>query len=389
MSIRIPDIPDEPHDGHGIRIPPVLINAEFQRLLWLNLSWGAIGGILLVYVLFVVVADSGLSGGYVSAIGWNGILVSQALAAHLLHRSLKRDIESNTFDQLRMSSLSVRQMTVSRLTAAPINGWVCFAAGWLLWFAQVFSSETDGTIRTFLYTILFSLPLLMWAMLCLVLLNSLQFGRSSRQWNGSGIQVVLMVIVSLMFTVSMAAAIGPAADKLAPKFDNLTLPLSALLLAVFCSVAVHAGMAQRLHLRNVKPVVLALCLCSPVLLFWAFVSVRQGAWVVSLCYGCAALGSLVGQDSSRQVFERAFDHLSEGRPAKALASLPAWPVMLVLGLATAALHSAAAMASYIQIGIVMLIVLFCSNRKWRYNSITIALTAYLLLRMLWGIWQAA
>ena len=36
----------------NIKTPKIWVNAEFQRLLWLNLSWGMIAGVAIIYTLF-------------------------------------------------------------------------------------------------------------------------------------------------------------------------------------------------------------------------------------------------------------------------------------------------------------------------------------------------
>ena len=37
----------------NIKTPKIWVNAEFQRLLWLNLSWGMIAGVAIIYALFL------------------------------------------------------------------------------------------------------------------------------------------------------------------------------------------------------------------------------------------------------------------------------------------------------------------------------------------------
>ncbi len=38
----------------SVRIPKIFVNAEFQRLLWLNLNWGLIASVILVFGLFIL-----------------------------------------------------------------------------------------------------------------------------------------------------------------------------------------------------------------------------------------------------------------------------------------------------------------------------------------------
>ena len=41
----------------NIKTPKIWVNAEFQRLLWLNLSWGMIAGVAIIYALFAFAKD--------------------------------------------------------------------------------------------------------------------------------------------------------------------------------------------------------------------------------------------------------------------------------------------------------------------------------------------
>ena len=43
----------------AIQVPKIYVNAEFQRLLWLNFGWGLLAGIVLMYALFLLSADYG------------------------------------------------------------------------------------------------------------------------------------------------------------------------------------------------------------------------------------------------------------------------------------------------------------------------------------------
>ena len=114
----------------SVRIPKIFVNAEFQRLLWLNLNWGLVASVILVFGLFIAMrTDSVRLADYLAGLGSFGLLFAILACMILISRSLKRDISSNMFDQLRMSSLSPWQTAYSRLIAAPVLGWVVFA--WL------------------------------------------------------------------------------------------------------------------------------------------------------------------------------------------------------------------------------------------------------------------
>ena len=45
----------------NIKTPKIWVNAEFQRLLWLNLSWGMIAGVAIIYALFAFAKGEGIS----------------------------------------------------------------------------------------------------------------------------------------------------------------------------------------------------------------------------------------------------------------------------------------------------------------------------------------
>ena len=44
-----------------IKPPKIWVNTEFQRLLWLNLSWGMIAGVAIIYALFAFAKGEGIS----------------------------------------------------------------------------------------------------------------------------------------------------------------------------------------------------------------------------------------------------------------------------------------------------------------------------------------
>ena len=108
-----------------IKPPKIMVNAEFQRLLWLNLNWGMAAGIFILYGLFAITKREGTEWSeYLIITSGFGLALSALAGYILIERSFKQDISSNAFDQLRMSSLSAWQMAYSRVLAAPIwHGW--------------------------------------------------------------------------------------------------------------------------------------------------------------------------------------------------------------------------------------------------------------------------
>ena len=117
----------------NIKTPKIWVNAEFQRLLWLNLSWGMIAGVAIIYALFAFAKDEYRAWhNHLASIGGIGLMLSAIAGFVLVERSLKNDIAANAFDQLRMSALSPWQMTYSRIIAAPTVAWAGFVIGWLI-----------------------------------------------------------------------------------------------------------------------------------------------------------------------------------------------------------------------------------------------------------------
>ena len=116
-----------------IKPPKIMVNAEFQRLLWLNLNWGMVAGIFILYRLFAITKREGSEwSDHLIMVSGFGLALSALAGYILIERSFKQDISSNTFDQLRMSSLSPWQMAYSRVLAAPVLAWVGFVIGWLI-----------------------------------------------------------------------------------------------------------------------------------------------------------------------------------------------------------------------------------------------------------------
>ena len=117
----------------NIKLPKIYVNAEFQRLWWTNVSGGLLLGVLLIYALFIGVKEGDTDSDYLTTIGLIGMFISGVVAYFLIERSLKQDVESNAFDQLRMSSLSPWQMVYSRILVAPLLAWVGFLVGGYCW----------------------------------------------------------------------------------------------------------------------------------------------------------------------------------------------------------------------------------------------------------------
>ena len=372
----------------NIKTPKIWVNAEFQRLLWLNLSWGMIAGVAIIYALFAFAKGEYRDWYYhLLAVGAMGLVFSAITGFALIERSLKNDIAANAFDQLRMSALSPWQMTYSRIIAAPTVAWAGFVIGWLMVGYGVFLDNHRSTTATDAVCLLLMMPFCAWAFACVVLANALQFGRGNRQYSGAVIQLILAFVVWSVFmsdSVDAMRAVFPY-DLERQQYTNpyysiddvstpFALLISSVITALLASLAVRAIMAWKLHLQSPRFTLLLLAVASSVVYFWA---ADKNVLLFLLAQHYALLGfvSLVTQDN------RHFGKWKSWR------EMPVWLVALPLAVvASALLGGGALLAPFIQILLFAVIALLCSNiLSLRYNAVTLALSVFLLLRGLWAM----
>lgn len=367
-----------------LNIPKIRVNAEFQRLMWLNMSWGMIAGIIILYSLFVFATpNSGDLVEYIAGVGTFGAFISSIALYLQIERSLRQDVSSNAFDQLRMSSLSPWQMAWARIVVAPLTGWVIFLVGWILLGLTMshFNHEDNDVFIMWL-----TMPLYSWALACMILVNALQFKRGNDQWEGSLLQILLLFVVMVMFLTGMLSA-AEDLSYLGGGVSNTASPIIASIISVvLCSVAARAAMAERLHLRSSRLTFIVLGLLTPLASISLVSNYQQALYICAVAYGGISILSLITQKqttfSSIGEFVRARNRKSKW----AIASLPAWMILFPLGLICAALVSAEMVWSYITPFFLLMLLVFSINQmKWRYNNITIALLIYLLLRGLWFV----
>lgn len=370
-----------------INIPKIHVNAEFQRLLWLNRSWGVMIGVILLYAVFAASRSDYLNqaeyAAYLALIGMGGITLSLTSLYVLIQRSLKRDVDANFFDQLRMSSLSAWQMTYSRILVAPMAAWLVWIIGWLmflpsLWYgSQTAISDMMGeAVLTWL-----SMPFLIWTYACLILANAMQFKRGNNQWEGSLQQLVLLNIIIFLFMIGGGEALW--ANQLQDLPSSLLFFISSALSAVLAGFAAHGAMAHRLHLAPARPVFLIVGLLSPVVNMALMNGIQSLLQSMFVFYGIVSLVSLATQDNSPQGLKMAKHHYGQGDIFKAFLNLPAWMVLMPLGALAALFISPSLIKVYLQIVIFMGLVLLFTAGKPRHNAVTVAMVVYLLLRMLW------
>ena len=339
-----------------LNIPKIRVNAEFQRLMWLNMSWGMIAGIIILYSLFVFAnANSENLVEYIASVGAFGAFFSNIALYLQSERSLRQDVSSNAFDQLRMSSLSPWQMAWARIVVAPLTGWVIFLVGWILIGLTMFHfNHEDSDV----FIIWLTMPLNSWALACMILVNALQFKRGNDQWEGSLLQLPVSPIIASIISV------------------------------VLCSVAARAAMAERLHLRSSRLTFIVLGLLTPLpLALISFVSnYQQALYICAVAYGGISILSLITQKQTSFSSVGEFVRTRNRKSKWAIASLPAWMILFPLGLICAVLVSADLVWSYITPFFLLILLVFSINQmKWRYNNITITLLIYLLLRGLWFV----
>ena len=372
----------------NIKTPKIWVNAEFQRLLWLNLSWGMIAGVAIIYALFAFAKGEYRDWYYhLLAVGAMGLVFSAITGFALIERSLKNDIAANAFDQLRMSSLSPWQMAYSRIIAAPTVAWTGFFIGWFFIGCAYFFGNNRGTTPAESVCFLLTMPFAAWTFACAVLANALQFGHGNRQYSGTVIQLILAFVVWSVFmsdSVDAMRAVFPY-DLERQQYTNpyysiddvstpFALLISSVITALLASLAVRAIMAWKLHLQSPRFTLLLLAVASSVVYFWA---ADKNVLLFLLAQHYALLGfvSLVTQDN------RHFGKWTSWR------ELPVWLVALPLAmLASALLGGGALLAPFMQILLFAAIALLCGNiLSLRYNAVTLALSVFLLLRGLWAM----
>ena len=373
----------------NIKTPKIWVNAEFQRLLWLNLSWGMIAGVAIIYALFAFAKDEYRAWhNHLASIGGIGLMLSAIAGFVLVERSLKNDIAANAFDQLRMSALSPWQMTYSRIIAAPTVAWAGFVIGWLMVGYGVFLDNHRSTTAAEAVCLLLMMPFAAWTFACAVVANALQFGRGNRQYSGAVIQLILAFVAWVVFmsdSTDTLRSVFPY-DSVAMKQSNpsylvddvstpFTLLISSAMMAVFASIAVRTIMAWKLHLQSPRFTLLLLAITSPVVYFWAIADKNVLLFLLAQHYALLGFLSLVTQDN------RHFGKWKSWR------ELPVWLVAFPLAmLASALLGGGALLAPFIQILLFAAIALLCTNiLSLRYNAVTLALSVFLLLRGLWAM----
>lgn len=352
---------------------PLDANPEHQRLRWLHVSIGMVAFVVAVYVAFLFVLRGALSVPFhetladgrtvpsekelvpvLGLLGGAGYLLSLAVVVQLLGRSVRADVHSRFWDQLRMSSLTAWQMTWPRLLTAPLVGWVGVGIGIGLVLAEVYRSGG----ASFSTLSLLAVELLAGAVLLAAceLINCLQTGRSATQWRGARAQVGLLLLVLLNWPGNMADIstvrgtfpVSPFSEHDLAERAHYWLAGLLVILAVMVVLGAWRTMAQSLHLRSANGYWLAATLLFPFLLvlhsslclqITAYHATLLWPALCAMVYGGMALVSLTVQANPPDARRRALALLRQGRFVQICNLLPLWHFLLPL--ATAALLLAA------------------------------------------------
>lgn len=319
------------------KIPVIRFNPEHQRLLWLHFSPSMVLLILGLYALPIwaaweIISDDEDFNKYliIKSIGDWGMLISMIAMCVIISRSLRDDIGSRFWDQLRMSSLSAWQMTWPRLFTAPLLAWFGLIIGtivsaWGNMHSPTLVSGWEQEIQT-------STNIMLGAVIGLIgditlaawlLINCLQQVRRPAEYNGTWAQVFLLS--SLVGTWQISAFVMGVSFYLSDKFwdsDALMgtstsifpdvtsiliyfLGLS-LLMCVVSVLGAWRAMANKLHLIPSNRYWLYTMLAYPFIvcvysMLWSVTfSVKLLPLACVIVYGSVTLYSLATQHCSQQ-----------------------------------------------------------------------------------------
>lgn len=357
-----------------IKLPKIHVNAEFQRLWWTNVHWGLLMGVVLVFGLFLITKNEYKSWhNHLIEIGMMGMSVSFFAGYIFLERSLKNDITANAFDQLRMSSLSVWQMVWSRIVVAPLVAWVLFVISWLStcygW--KILSYDDPVFYNNTIFV--FYLPLVAWAVACVLLANALPTGRDNRRWHGSVVQLIALYILGMMWGISLLEELDTAGVTKTEvvQVDAVDMLVSLALAAVMASVYVWARMASVLHLKRVDWIYGGLAVLSPVLCYWGFVAKDSALAVMVIMYSGFGFLSLATQGTQ----------VSRSR-------VPVWVWVVPLGLlCTFLLQIDGVWLVWLHMLIFATIIWLITQMRWGVNAITVGFVVYFLGHLFWNMFM--
>lgn len=367
----------------AIKIPKIYFNAEFQRLMWLNFSLPLLCVIIFCYGFFSynsINYHDGYRFDHLWPVAWVGFCISNIAMAIMLQRSFKQDIQSQFWDQLRMSTLTSWQLSWTRLFITPILAWASLIVCMLLTYLSVvlyvpdskkygYSLFSEEAKQHILHLVLM-MPMFTICCASLFIINELQFKRSQYEWNGTYFQLGLLAVVGGFFLNSAVDKFHYNSDlALLPFFNNHTdfniwhLLSYAVLATVIALFLLNKSMSYKLHLKSTHIYWLMITLCLPyilVLIDSLFLpnSLTTGTYDYTaekyidisfakssalmyyfsaysvLIYSVACGISLICQDNRPQTFSLAWQYLKAKQLRKMLDILPIWVILLPVALMT-------------------------------------------------------
>ncbi|MDO4436124.1 MAG: hypothetical protein Q4B71_06870 [Cardiobacteriaceae bacterium] len=365
-----------------LRLPRFWINPEFQRLLWRYFHWALAALPVLVTLLVYDEGSFGIQAKayYVLILLFIGAL----LVLGLIQSSVKSDLNGFMFDQLRMSSLSVGQMTYARLIAAPLLGWQVFLLGLgLLAFHPVIRNYQQAWVPISVWAP--SLFLWLWALACLTLMSSLQARHGHYRWHGGRVQSILFIIAGIMLLVDGQHWLAQHKD-LHKLFQNLwvrfleILPYGlfnlkiALGMALWMSWLVYLSMASALHLARVQGQRLLAMVLLPCIFMPLWVDKEIFFMVLAIIYGGLAWISLITEENRPALWLFYFRQ-------KRFGELPLWIGLLPLTCLCAMMVFPTWLGWYLPIfGKMILFFIGLSLIKLPYNRSSLALLLYMVMQ---------
>ncbi len=383
-----------------INIPQIKINAEHQRQLWLNFSPSILVGIIILYLCVIYLgfnannkANSENSfSHFLFVFGNIAYVISNLFLIQLIRRSIKSDIDSKVWDQLRMSALSAWQMTWTRIFTAPLLAWISILISICLISIGINNVDLFGysfsALLIWIIYLSFSISIA-----CIFLLNQLQFTRSNQEWNGSTIQVVLLFIIIyqlLLYTLSLFPE--ELLQRNTPNSSNIiwTILLSSIVMVTFLGLGLWKSMENKLYLKSSNAYWLIAQILLPILMWICLLPLQfNAALLLYLMISYYSISILISVSTQSHEFANLKLNLQKSNlkhTQNIFQSHPSWfflvPMTIVLFIAYIILNpEMATKASVLGLYIIAFIAInFCSiQMSRRYNAVTMALVWFIIL----------
>lgn len=367
----------------AIKIPKIYFNAEFQRLMWLNFSLPLLCVIIFCYGFFgynSINYHDGYRFEHLQTVAFTGFWISNIAMAIMLQRSFKQDIQSQFWDQLRMSTLTSWQLSWTRLFITPILAWASLIICMLLMFLGVVLYVPDSEkysyslvsedIRQHILHFVLMMPMFTICCASLFIINELQFKRSQYEWNGTYFQLGLLAVVGGFFLNSTLDRFDYNSRLDILPFFNYHTDLNiwhlfsyAVLATVIALFLLNKSMSYKLHLKSTHIYWLMIVLILPYVLIvidslfllntltigsydyqsekYIDISFAKSSALLYyfsvysvIIYSVACGISLICQDNRPQTFSLAWQYFKAKQLRKMLDILPIWVILLPVTLLT-------------------------------------------------------